>query len=85
MALQHDIASTSAAPDTRVRRPGTQGLADEAAIEQEYLAHREAVLSMLRSKFPRLPDHEDIFQEAWTELLQRRFVRRTTSRTSGSC
>jgi RNA polymerase sigma factor (sigma-70 family) len=41
-------------------------------VEREYVAHREPVLAMLRSEFPRLADHEELYQEAWAELLERR-------------
>ena len=41
-------------------------------LEREYVAHREAVLAMLRSEFPRLADHEELYQEAWAELLEQR-------------
>ena len=41
-------------------------------LEREYVAHREAVLDMLRVGFPRLADHEELYQEAWAELLEER-------------
>ncbi len=41
-------------------------------VEREYVAHRDAVLAMLRSEFPRLADHEELYQEAWAELLEQR-------------
>jgi RNA polymerase sigma factor (sigma-70 family) len=41
-------------------------------VEREYVEHREPVLAMLRSEFPRLDDREELYQEAWAELLERR-------------
>jgi RNA polymerase sigma factor (sigma-70 family) len=42
---------------------------EERAIEREYREHREAVLGMLGAQFPRLGDPEELYQEAWAELL----------------
>lgn len=39
-------------------------------LEREYVAHRGAVLAMLRSDFGGVPDHEELYQDAWTELLE---------------
>ncbi len=41
-------------------------------LEREYVAHRAAVLAMLRADYRSLPDHEELYQEAWTELLELR-------------
>ena len=41
-------------------------------VEREYVAHREPVLAMLRAEYPRLEDHEELYQEAWAELLEQR-------------
>ncbi len=40
-----------------------------AELEREYLDHREAVYAMLRCEFPRFDDAEELYQEAWAELL----------------
>ena len=45
---------------------------EAAELEREYVAHRGAVLAMLRSDFGGVPDHEELYQEAWTELLELR-------------
>ena len=44
--------------------------ADALDVEALYVAHRRAVFAMLRLDFPRLADPEEIYQEAWTELLE---------------
>jgi RNA polymerase sigma factor (sigma-70 family) len=41
-------------------------------LEQEYRVHRPMVLGMLRDEFGGLPDHEELYQEAWTEVLELR-------------
>ncbi|HET6507399.1 MAG TPA: sigma-70 family RNA polymerase sigma factor [Baekduia sp.] len=41
----------------------------DADIERDYAEHRAAVLGMLRADFPHLPDPDEIYQEAWAELL----------------
>ncbi|HMJ36727.1 MAG TPA: sigma-70 family RNA polymerase sigma factor [Baekduia sp.] len=41
----------------------------DAEIERDYAEHRAAVLGMLGADFPRLRDPEEIYQEAWAELL----------------
>jgi RNA polymerase sigma factor (sigma-70 family) len=40
-------------------------------VEQEYLACRSDVLAMLHAKFRHVGDHEELYQEAWTEALER--------------
>lgn len=45
--------------------------ARDVDIEQDYAEHRGAVLAMLRAEFPRLRDAEELYQEAWAELLDR--------------
>jgi RNA polymerase sigma factor (sigma-70 family) len=52
-------------------------------LEREYVEHREAVLAMLRAEFPRLRDHEELYQEAWAELLEQRARGGETSRMRG--
>src|SRR3954447_25066171 len=46
--------------------------AESRALENEYVAHRPAVLGMLRAEFGGVPDHEELYQEAWTEALEQR-------------
>jgi RNA polymerase sigma factor (sigma-70 family) len=41
----------------------------DADIERDYAEHRSAVLGMLVADFPRLPDPDEIYQEAWADLL----------------
>ena len=41
----------------------------DAGIERDYAEHRAAVLGMLGADFPRLRDPEEIYHEAWAELL----------------
>jgi len=43
--------------------------AEVAELEREYVAYRSAVLGMLRSQFHALRDPEELYQEAWAELL----------------
>jgi RNA polymerase sigma factor (sigma-70 family) len=43
--------------------------ARDVVIERDYAEHRTAVLAMLRAGFPRLADPEELYQEAWAELL----------------
>lgn len=45
---------------------------DARVAEREYLGHRAAVMAMLRADFPRLRDHDELYQEAWAELLELR-------------
>jgi DNA-directed RNA polymerase specialized sigma24 family protein len=51
-------------PSTDSKRP-VRG----AGIERDYAEHRAAVLGMLGADFPRLRDPEEIYQDAWAELL----------------
>lgn len=46
--------------------------AEAARLEREYVEHRESVLAMLRSEYPRLDDAEELYQEAWADLLEQR-------------
>jgi RNA polymerase sigma factor (sigma-70 family) len=48
---------------------GSHSAARDAEIERDYAEHRTGVLGMLRADFPRLRDPEEIYQEAWAELL----------------
>src|SRR3954447_2402940 len=41
------------------------------AREHDYRTHRDGILAMLRAQFPGVPDHEEIYQEAWAEALER--------------
>lgn len=43
--------------------------ARDIVIERDYAEHRPAVLAMLRADYPRLADLEELYQEAWAELL----------------
>jgi RNA polymerase sigma factor (sigma-70 family) len=52
-------------PSTRPQRS-----ARDVDIEQDYAEHRGSVLAMLRADFPRLRDVEELYQEAWAELLE---------------
>jgi RNA polymerase sigma factor (sigma-70 family) len=56
--LTVDMPSTDSTPPVR-----------NAGIERDYAEHRAAVLGMLGADFPRLRDLEEIYQEAWAELL----------------
>lgn len=52
-------------------------------VERDYVAHRGMVLSMLRADFRWLPDHEEVYQEAWTETLEIRARGETVVNTAG--
>ncbi|MET0603455.1 MAG: sigma-70 family RNA polymerase sigma factor [Baekduia sp.] len=56
--LTVDMPSTDSTPPVR-----------DAGIERDYAEHRAAVLGMLGADFPRLRDPEEIYHEAWAELL----------------
>jgi RNA polymerase sigma factor (sigma-70 family) len=43
---------------------------ESLAMERDYVAHRSAVLAMLRAEFGGVPDHEELYQEAWAEALE---------------
>jgi RNA polymerase sigma factor (sigma-70 family) len=43
---------------------------ESRTLELEYIEQRAVVLAMLRSEFAGLPDHEELYQEAWTEALE---------------
>ena len=52
-------------------RAGFLRPADDArTFEREYREHRDAVLGMLGAQFPRLADPEELYQDAWAELLE---------------
>jgi RNA polymerase sigma factor (sigma-70 family) len=40
------------------------------SMEREYVAHRASVMAVLRADFGGLPDHEELYQEAWAEALE---------------
>lgn len=40
-------------------------------LDRAFEEHRNAVMSMLRSEFAGLDDHEDLYQEAWVEALEK--------------
>jgi RNA polymerase sigma factor (sigma-70 family) len=50
--------------------PKPSALCDDPR-ERDYRAYRQDVLAMLRAQFPGVPDHEEIYQEAWAEALER--------------
>lgn len=56
--LTVDMPSTDSHPSAR-----------DAGIERDYAEHRAAILGMLGADFPRLRDAEEIYHEAWAELL----------------
>ena len=70
MAVLDDrgVSTSASDADLAPRRPTTP--APEDGIERDYTAHRSAVMAMLRADFPRLRDPEELYQEAWTELLE---------------
>ncbi|MCW2966595.1 MAG: polymerase, sigma-24 subunit, subfamily, partial [Solirubrobacteraceae bacterium] len=43
---------------------------ESQVLEREYVAQRAGVLAMLRGEFGGVPDHEELYQEAWTEALE---------------
>ena len=45
--------------------------AAQDARERDYRVCRGEILAMLRIEFPGVPDHEEIYQEAWAEALER--------------
>jgi RNA polymerase sigma factor (sigma-70 family) len=57
--LTSDMPSTGSHPSAR-----------DADIERDYADHRSAVLGMLVADFPRLRDPDEIYHEAWAELLE---------------
>jgi RNA polymerase sigma factor (sigma-70 family) len=57
-ALSVDMPSPSRHPSSR-----------DAELAREYDEHRDAVLAMLAADFPREPDREGLYHEAWVELL----------------
>jgi RNA polymerase sigma factor (sigma-70 family) len=57
--------------------------ARDADIERDYSEHRGAVLAMLRAEFPRLRDPEELYQEAWAELLAKEAAGETVHHRRG--
>lgn len=45
-------------------------VAESELMERAYLAHRDDVLTMLRASFTGVSDLEELYQEAWTEMLE---------------
>src|SRR5207237_1204588 len=70
---RHDACPNSQDPgaDCLTERPRLPP-GEVAEFEREYLAHREEVLGMLAASFRGLSDQEELYQEAWTELLEMR-------------
>src|SRR4051794_34325460 len=49
----------------------TQGsVVDQQFWEREYRQHREMALAMLAREFPSVPDHDEIYHDAWLEALE---------------
>lgn len=71
MRRSSDITGDSLVLDVGMRPSGPPPAVSAEELEREYEAHRGAVLAMMRSEFPRLEDHEEYYQQAWTELLER--------------
>lgn len=55
--------------DSIVPGPVASSRQRDAKIERDYRAYRDNVLGMLRSEFSGMPDPEELYQEAWAELL----------------
>jgi RNA polymerase sigma factor (sigma-70 family) len=69
-----DRAASSYEPDVVAlmsAQPSTPP-SEAAAIERAYREHRDPVLAMLRADFHGIADAEDVYQEAWAELLELR-------------
>src|SRR4051794_23139737 len=64
-----DRGSSSAPLDAVVPSTSSHS-AHTADLERAYAADRKAVLGMLRADFPRLRDLEEIYHDAWAELLE---------------
>jgi RNA polymerase sigma factor (sigma-70 family) len=67
-----DRAASSYEPDV-VALMSAQPLtppSEAAEIERAYREHRDPVLAMLRADFHGIADAEDVYQEAWAELLE---------------
>jgi RNA polymerase sigma factor (sigma-70 family) len=45
---------------------------DTRKVEQDYARLRTEIMGMLSTAFAQVPDHEEIYQEAWAELLELR-------------
>jgi RNA polymerase sigma factor (sigma-70 family) len=56
---------------------------ERAEVEREYLANREAVLGMLRADFGGLPDLDELYHDAWAELLELRAAGTEVRNTRG--
>ena len=72
MAGLCDRAASSYEPDV-VALMSAQPLtppSEAAEIEHAYREHRDPVLAMLRAEFRGIADAEDVYQEAWAELLE---------------
>jgi RNA polymerase sigma factor (sigma-70 family) len=67
-----DRAASSYEPDV-VALMSAQPLtppSEAAEFERAYREHRDPVLAMLRADFHGIADAEDVYQEAWAELLE---------------
>ena len=66
------LDDTAIASQTAVADVGGRSLitaAEDAATARDYTELRPAVAAMLRAEFPRLRDVDELYQEAWVELL----------------
>ena len=70
MTVLHDRAIGSHWADADVGGLNGTDPARDAGIERDYAALRGAVVAMLRVEFPRLREVDELYQEAWTELLE---------------
>jgi DNA-directed RNA polymerase specialized sigma24 family protein len=50
--------------------PRPRAALSSGVTEHEYREHRDAVLAMLAAQLPRLGDPEELYQDAWAELLE---------------
>lgn len=69
--LRELVDRESSSPVLIVDMPstGSSPAARDAEIERDYAELRAAVLGMLGADFPRLRDRDEIYHEAWAELL----------------
>jgi len=71
----HGLSARVEQKDSWIVMPVVTRLSPEqaATAEREYVAHRDAVLRMLRREFPRMHNElEELYQQAWIEFLELR-------------
>lgn len=66
-----EVEAGPAGPATSDNESSQMPLPSADVRERDYVAHRDDVLAMLRAKFPGVPEHDEIYQEAWAEALER--------------